>query len=30
MAKFPAPAEGIVPTRFIVASGAGRSRRLWS
>jgi hypothetical protein len=30
MAEFPAPAEGIVPTHFIVASGAGRSRRFYA
>jgi hypothetical protein len=30
MAKFPAPAEGIVPTHFIVASDAGRSRRFYA
>jgi hypothetical protein len=30
MAKFPAPAEGIVLTHFIVASDVGRSRRFYA
>ena len=30
MAKFPAPAEGIVPTHFIVASDVDLSRRFYA
>jgi hypothetical protein len=30
MAKFPAPAEGIVLTHFIIASNVGRSRRFYA
>ena len=30
MAEFPAPAEGIVLTHFIVASDAGRSRLIYA
>ena len=30
MAEFPAPAEGIVLTHFIVASDVGRSRRFYA
>jgi hypothetical protein len=30
MAQFPAPTKGIVPTHFIVASGAGRSQRFYA
>ena len=30
MAEFPAPAEGIVLTHFIVASDVGRTRRFYA